>query len=125
MKKKAHSVFAALVFFVFLAFIVVGRAEAFCVYNKSNKKVCVKQTSGGKSRLSDYYAYLNPGESGCCNWKNKDCNKSGHRDQWLSFQVDEYDPYFGRQACINLICNIDIRAGGWLVIYDDRCEAGF
>ena len=50
------------------------RAEAFCIYNKTDIVVEAKQVGGGKT-AKGMSKKISPKDKHCCNWKNKDCNK--------------------------------------------------
>ena len=102
---------------VFLAGAV--NLSAFCVYNNTDKKIYVKEISGG-GYFSRFESVIEPGEKDCCNWKNKGCNKKKKRDSKLKFMVkyidyvggpmpDDSDAYF-------YICKKTIKAGGSLSI---------
>lgn len=110
MGKKFHLIFMALVLVIVPVFLTVGSAGAFCVYNKTDTMIYVRQTGGQKTGFLDrgFQADLNPGGNGCCNWKNKDCNKSGDREGTVTFNAGPYDWW---------ICeNFPIKAGGWLTV---------
>ena len=88
MKKTVNSVLAVLVLAVLAVFLTTEGAEAFCVYNKTDKKMRVEQTGGHGARFySKFVAELLPGESACCNWQNEDCNKEGKKDSIVRFEV--------------------------------------
>lgn len=98
-----------------------GSAEAFCIYNRTDQKMGVIQESGGKLARS-FQANLDPGAHACCNWKNKDCNKKGHKTSILTFSV----PW--RYADDDYYCSdVRVQAGGWMTIEgkgkDIKCHA--
>ncbi|OPY72590.1 MAG: hypothetical protein A4E64_02848 [Syntrophorhabdus sp. PtaU1.Bin058] len=110
MGKKVHLIFAVLVLIILPAFLTVDSAGAFCVYNKTDTKIYVHQTGGQKTGFLDrgFEAELNPGDNGCCNWQDTDCNKSGDREGIVTFNVGPYTWW---------ICeNFPIKAGGWLTV---------
>ncbi len=98
-------------------------ADAFCIHNKTKKTVHVQQRSGNRG-LKGYESDIGPGEHGCCNWKNRDCNKDGHKHSIVTFYVskasDEMAGYCGE---------VKVKAGGWLDVYDHgdglRCTAHY
>ena len=71
---------------VVLLFAFTGQADAFCVYNRSDKTMTFDQTSGGKV-FSDFRATVDPGQKSCCHWSEKDCNKSGGKTDMVGFNV--------------------------------------
>lgn len=115
-----------------LALAAAGKADAFCVYNKTNdadaqfyQQVPIRQIKAlGKSFQTD----LNAGKNGCCNWRNKDCNPDGQRDSAVEFQVHvskgkypymecftgSYDGIKGNQQTLP-----KIEAGGWLELINN------
>lgn len=112
MGKKVNLIFAGLVFAVFAAFLWVEEADAFCVYNKSNKTFNVDQISGGKvAGFGGFMARLRPGESACCHWSNPDCNKGPHKDDPVGLDV-----WFGFAEAPNPVCKVEIPACGWIEI---------
>ena len=88
---------------------MVEGADAFCVYNNTDKLMNVVQASGA-SGAKGLNADLSPGGgNACCNWQNKDCNKKGKRDSIVTFTV--------RKIEVWKVCeNFPIQAGGWLTI---------
>ncbi len=85
-----------------------GSAQAFCVYNATTNRVDVVQLYHWKGMSTQISMATRPGEflaklgkappgydpnaapvpgSACCNWQNKECNKSGKQDALLSMQV--------------------------------------
>ena len=77
-----------------------GQSAAFCVHNYTDRDMAFSQSSGevlGKG----YRNTLSPGETGCCNWGNKDCNKKGHKDSAVGFTVSHGTYPTGRDVCIN------------------------
>lgn len=68
------------------------------------------QQSGGRFDRG-FNETLDPGEHGCCNWKNKDCNKHGKRDSILTFNVLNWyvDNIYYCQG-------VAVKAGGWMDI---------
>ena len=87
MKKITKSLVVLTAAIVLLAF--TGQASAFCVTNKSDTKMYVKQTTLNSTIWDSkrFEANLAPGESSCCNWQTKDCNKSGDPAAQVSFNV--------------------------------------
>jgi len=124
MGKKINSVLAGLVFVV-VTFLVVGSAEAFCVYNNADRVVEVKQTEGGdfKKRVGS--------ERECCNWENKSCNKGGKRDSIIRFDV--YYKVSDHRIIpedVYICKDFPIKAGGWLTVTGNKkdgykCEAHY
>jgi len=64
-----------------------GTASAFCVYNSTPFTIDVFQAGGGKT-FKEFHKRIKPGNKACCNWKNKDCNKTGKRDSLVRFSVE-------------------------------------
>ena len=129
MKKKVNSVFMALVFVVLAAFLVVGGAEAFCVYNKTDKKIGVQERSGHKSSHG-FYSDIDPGDNKCCNWQNSDCNKEGKMDSIVRFEVIIYIGPMLIPPYVKEICkDFPIKAGGALTVEGSegnyKCEAHY
>ncbi|MBW4444507.1 MAG: hypothetical protein KME10_25525 [Plectolyngbya sp. WJT66-NPBG17] len=61
------------------AFGVMGtRADAFCVYNGTDKKIYFQQ-----SEWKGMATGINARDNSCCNWRNKDCNPSKARGRML------------------------------------------
>ena len=118
MNKKVGSSFAGLVFVVVAAFLMVEGAEAFCVYNKTNEQISVKQTSGGNFSQS-----ISPGERECCNWKEKSCNKEGKKDSTVRFDVYYYVPFENKYRKVYICEDYPIKAGGWLTVENGKCVA--
>ena len=87
-------------------------AEAFCVYNRTDTKIWVEQTGGGKP-FKLFSAKLDPGTHGCCHWENKDCNNEGKRDSIVEFGVTWSAGLFGNPS----ICHgFPIKAGGYVLV---------
>ena len=86
MKRKSLAKGLGVLTAAVLLFAFAGQAGAFCVHNKSDRTVLVKQTSGGKW-LKSFKAILSSGEKACCNWQNKDCNKDGEAGGAIGFNV--------------------------------------
>ena len=84
-----------------------GPANAFCIYNRSDKEVKVEEVGGG-SFWRQFHDKIKAGDHACCNWKNKDCNKHGKRDSVLRFNVS----YGGDDVCQE----VEVEAGGWMDI---------
>ncbi len=113
---------ACLALLLVLLLAPAAPASAFCIYNKSDLKVRVDQISGGKFGHS-FTRYIDPGGRACCNWKNKDCNKNGHKDSEVGFGVTS--PDIQGQYCLG----VKVKAGGWMDIHKDghhlRCTAHY
>ncbi len=91
--------------------VCTTRAEAFCVYNKSDIPIEVKQTKGYSSWGKRATWVIGPGQNRCCNYKNKDCNKSQEKTAKVEFRV------FYQVASRPLVmCKKELKAGGWLTI---------
>ncbi|MCF8034153.1 MAG: hypothetical protein K9K66_18980 [Desulfarculaceae bacterium] len=86
-------------------------ASAFCIYNQTGAQVTVVQESGGRFSRG-FKAKMGAESKACCNWKNKDCNKHGHKDSTLTFTVFKW---VGAQE-VELCHKVRIKAGGWLDI---------
>jgi len=118
MKKKVNLVLAGLVLAGLAVFLAVEGAEAFCVYNQTDRRINVEQT-GGHKKDSGFVRGIDPGGKECCNWQNKDCNKEGKRDGIVGFSV-----YYWKTApgpgpigvAIDICQDFAIQAGGWLTI---------
>ena len=111
MNKKIGSVFTGLAFVVFAAFLAVEGAEAFCVYNKTDKPMNAVQTSGG-----NFGKNIPSGGKECCNWQEKSCNKGGKKDSTVRFKV-YYQGEGIRDWGYPTVCeDFPIKAGGWLTI---------
>ncbi len=55
-----------------------NRADAFCIYNATDKQIYFQQAEWkGMSKT------IKAGDNGCCNWQTKDCNPSKKRDRML------------------------------------------
>ena len=114
MNKKVGSIFTGLVFVVVAAFLMVEGAEAFCVYNKTDKPMNAAQTSGG-----NFGKNIPSGGKECCNWQEKSCNKGGKRDSIVRFDVYERVAVRDKRGAetFRSICeDFPIKAGGWLTI---------
>jgi hypothetical protein len=88
------------------------RAAAFCVYNKiaeikGDDRVFAEITDGGT-----WEATIARGESQCCSWEDRRCNRTGQRGGMLSFRI------ISLQASVDSPrpCTIDIEAGGWIYV---------
>lgn len=113
MGKKVTVIFAGLVVAVFAAFLGVEEADAFCVYNKTDVRMDVVQSSGGIGDLTGFGKTIEPGGSACCHWTNKSCNTGGKRESTVKFDVALHS--VGR-GFIYPCTNIPIKAGGWLEV---------
>ena len=122
MNKKVGSSFAGLVFVVFAAFLAVEGAEAFCVYNKTDTQITVRQTSGHK-KTHGFSGTIDPGDNKCCNWQNSDCNKEGKKDSTVRFDVYYYVPFENKYRKVYSCEDFPIKAGGWLTIENGKCVA--
>ncbi len=67
---------------VALPLMVASSAHAFCVYNKTDKKISF--TGEGFKGMK---GQIGPNKSACCNWQNKDCNSSKKRTATLEAQL--------------------------------------
>jgi len=102
----------AVVFAVLAVFLAVEGAEAFCVYNNTDKLMNVCQASGS-SGAKGLKEDIGPGGNACCNWQNKDCNKEGKRDSIVTFNVKKLEVWS--------VCeNFPIQAGGTLTIEGEK-----
>ncbi len=105
-------------------------ADAFCVYNFSDIDMKFLEIKGG-SAFGRFDEDVEPGAHKCCNWKNKSCNNQGKRDSNLIFKVGSIlNNGFGGTTLGKVYCdNVNIKAGGWLVIKGKNghyyCEAGY
>ncbi len=103
---------------VVAAMVCTTRAEAFCVYNKSDVAINVVQTKG-QSSMKGVQWKIDPGENKCCNWKTKDCNKSQKKTSKVEFKVSYTLPWSGGSwgsPSNKIFCTKKIKAGGWLTI---------
>lgn len=118
MRKKADFIFMALVLVILPAFFTVGSADAFCVYNETDKVLFVQETGGGKiPSFGGFIARnLQPGENKCCNWQDKDCNSKGKRDSIVTFQVSTVPITSHDPPSIDVCTGFPIKAGGWLTV---------
>ncbi|MBM4276681.1 MAG: hypothetical protein FJ130_02225 [Deltaproteobacteria bacterium] len=121
MKKKLNLVFAAMVLALLSAFMAVEGAEAFCVYNRTDKVVRVEQVSGHKAGYG-FSNKISPDDNKCCNWQTSDCNKEGNKDSRVSFDVftEQREAY---KADERICADFWIEAGGWMTVvkkHDDR-----
>ena len=117
MKKRVNSVLAALVLAGIALFLTVEGAKAFCVYNKTDKKISVRQVEGHKMGHG-LSVSIYPNGNECCNWQNKDCNKAGKKDSIVKFNVLESDgnirpPELPEKKYCQYFA---IQAGGWLTV---------
>ncbi len=105
-----------------LALAPAAPASAFCIYNKTSKTQAVDQVSGGELGRQ-FHKIIKPGERACCNWKNKQCNKHGHKHSILTFSAS-------LQNSEKFECkDVRVKAGGWLDIEQKdgkvRCTAHY
>lgn len=89
---------------------IMGMADAFCIYNRSNQKLGVIQESGGQA-LHSFQADISPGGQACCNWRNADCNKEGKKTSILTFTVPRW-----YEDNVNFCTRVRVQAGGWLTL---------
>jgi hypothetical protein len=127
MGNKPTLIFAGLVSMVLSVFLVIGSAEAFCVYNKTDKKIGVQERSGHKSSHG-FYGDIDPGDNKCCNWQNSDCNEEGKMDSIVRFEVIIYLAPVRIPPYVKEICkDFPIKAGGALTVEGSegnyKCEA--
>ena len=117
MKGKMNLFLAGLVLAGLGVFLMVEGAEAFCVYNKTDKQITVIQTSGHK-KTHGFSLIINRGDSECCNWKNSDCNKEGKKDSIVKFNVfyQEVRPPDRKIYDMDICEDFPIKAGGWLTV---------
>ncbi len=104
---------------VVAAMVCTTRAEAFCVYNKSDVVIDVVQTKGYSSWGKHAAWVIDPGKKRCCNYKTKDCNKSQEKTAKVAFKVTRYEMNCSLGGCRqvpSLVCKKEIKAGGWLTI---------
>ncbi len=90
--------------------LLAAPASAFCVYNKTDVRVGVIQKTGcvyGRG----FSKYIDPGERACCNWKNHDCNKHGHKHSIVTFTVGPAE--MPGKDCTH----VKVKAGGWMDIH--------
>ena len=62
-------------------------ANAFCVYNKSDKPANFRQQEMWKGMST----MIKPGDKACCNWKEKDCNPSKKQNATLKAKLGAGD----------------------------------
>ncbi len=93
-----------------LVLAAAAPASAFCVYNKTSVQLQVEQTKGCKFDKG-FSKFIDPGEHACCNWKNHDCNKHGHKDSIVTFRVPS-----PAQSYLYLCEDVRVRADGWMDI---------
>lgn len=99
-------------------------AHAFCVYNKSDKDIEFQQ----QGHIKGMTARIAPGKDSCCNWKNKDCNKSKKQTATLSATlIARYSTSFSRYDgdwCGIFVqgegASLEHQAGGYLVVQNGR-----
>jgi len=101
--------------------LAAAPASAFCVYNKTDEEIHVYQWSG--NRFSHGFSRdIKPGERACCNWKDKDCNKKGHKHSIVTFVVSKYNTGVKHDCS-----DVKVKAGGWMDVYKRhdgfRCTA--
>jgi hypothetical protein len=126
MKGKRGFIFPGLVLAAATVFLAAEGAEAFCVYNKTDKKIIVNQIEGQKNNRVRFYNEINSGDNKCCHWSNKDCNRKGKKDSTLKFTVTVIkDSWHAPHVCQNFA----IKAGGWLTVRGTdghyNCEAHY
>jgi len=126
MGKKLNLILAGLAFAVSAAFLMVERAETFCVYNKTDKTIFIRQLWGNKT-YPGYRGTLEAGGHGCCDWQDAQCNKGGKEDSEVGVFI-EYKTFERYEWRWIPICNdFPIKAGGWLTVVGEkgnyRCEA--
>jgi hypothetical protein len=125
MGKKAKAVLAVLVLAALAVFLAAEGAEAFCVYNKTDYPIQVHQVSGHKTGKGFTKLSLQSGDSACCHWSNKDCNKKGKKDSIVKFDARYYDGVREHGQCDDF----PIKAGGWLTVRGTyphyTCEAHY
>ena len=106
---------------VLSVFLVIGSAEAFCVYNKTDIEIEVVESSGHKWNHG-FRVYINPGWSDCCSWQDSNCNKEGNRDSIVEFIVTNSSNCGGVSMMrliweCGIICkDFPIKAGGDLTV---------
>ncbi|PKN33254.1 MAG: hypothetical protein CVU61_14140 [Deltaproteobacteria bacterium HGW-Deltaproteobacteria-19] len=122
-KKKKAVLFAVwIVSAIFLCLTAEG-ADAFCVYNNTDKEFNAAECHGGKT-AKGFEKNLKPGDHACCNWENKDCNEKGKKDSIVAFNV-----MFTQVDMDNACLDFPVKAGGWLSVSGKngryKCEAYF
>jgi len=122
MGKKVSLVFTGLVFVVLSTFLVVEGAEAFCVYNKTDKVVRVEQVGGHKAGYG-FSVKISPDDNKCCHWSTSDCNKEGNQDSRVSFDVfiEHREPY---KTDERICADFWIEAGGWMTVVKKQDSRG-
>lgn len=124
MGKKVNLISAGLVFAVFASLLVVRGADAFCVYNNTDKELHVSEDVNGGSFWRAFEQNIAPGGKACCNWKEKSCNKGGKRESIVRFTVRANWAY-GTEN-VTLCQSFPIKAGGSLVVAgSDKPGVGF
>ncbi len=114
MMKRCISILSFLVIFLIGGVI---NSFAFCVYNYSDVVVSATQCSGYKNYFVGFKETIDPGKKKCCNWKNKECNKSGKKDQIISFEASyEYVTPDHNAVIERKICVVQFKAGGRLIV---------
>ncbi len=125
--------------FAAIAVLYAGGAGAFCVYNRVAPDEPLREQIDlqrkAYPKLLDIWAKIvtggtyesatmKPGESHCCNWKERSCNYGGTQDAILRMQID-YDTgqqsgrVFGKEVW-KQACTIDVKAGGWIDVVPSR-----
>jgi len=122
MSKKVNLIFAGLVFAALMVFLAAEGAEAFCVYDKTDKVVRVEQVSGHKAGYG-FSVKISPDDKQCCHWSNTDCNKEGNKDSRVSFDVfiEHRELYKGDER---ICAAFWIEAGGWMTVVKKQDARG-
>jgi hypothetical protein len=120
MKRSSFTAIAILSVCLFASF----SAHAFCVYNKTSRKIHVSQPSN----LKGFNKYIAGGGKECCNWREKTCNSEGKQTSMLTLDSSvRYYPYDGGSDAGFVNCGVHtnygvvetnevkLEAGGWLV----------
>jgi hypothetical protein len=91
-------------FFTVSALLSNLPANAFCVYNGTDKEIYFSEhTPKGMIKTID------AGKNSCCNWKNKDCNPSKQRDKMLDvyqIRVELTKPKWGGGFARSYTCGL-------------------
>ncbi|MFO8239887.1 MAG: hypothetical protein R6T90_02695, partial [Dissulfuribacterales bacterium] len=107
---------------IFLGCVMAFHQEAlaFCIYNHADTTIHVTQKSG-HSIFKGFNADIVPGDKNCCQWEDKDCNKHGHKDSPVSFNISHPEAHL-EPVNVPVCKNFGIKAGGWITVTGSKDE---
>ena len=111
-----------------LGILASHQATAFCVYNKTDRGNATfdqynwHENNWPKKWKDSFAAFVrHQGKEACCNWRNSSCNpEGGQQKSMVSFKISVKQTGLGSFSCEAEHKVIQIQAGGWIEVHDNK-----